>query len=83
VADRQNGSTDAQVGSVAKASGSRSLGQRAAFIATARQYGASGSAKDFEKAFMKMVRPKRTVASVAQRRRRVPVGSGGEAARHA
>jgi transposase-like protein len=81
VADRQNGSADAQAGSVAKANGSRRLGQRAAFIATARRYDANGSAKDFEKAFMKMVRPKRGVASIAKRRRRLPVGLGGEAAR--
>jgi transposase-like protein len=77
VVDRQ--SVDGEAGP----NGSRRYGQRASFIATARQYGANGSAKDFEKAFMKAVRPKRVVSSVAQRRRRVPAGTAGEAARHA
>jgi transposase-like protein len=66
----------------ANGSGHRPRGQGATFIATARQHGANGSAKDLEKAFMKLVRPKRMVSSVAQRRRRVPLGSGREAARY-
>jgi transposase-like protein len=37
--DRQNGSANVE----AKSNGSRRLGQRAAFIATARRYGANGS----------------------------------------
>ncbi len=80
VADRQKEPADVQAGSVVNANGRARRGQRASFVATAREYGASGSAKDFEKAFMKAVRPKRVVCSVAQRKRRVL--ARGEAARY-
>jgi transposase-like protein len=81
VADRQKGPADVRAGSASRANGSRRH-QRAAFIATAREYGAHGSAKDFEKAFMKAVRPKRVLSSVARRSRRVPFGPAGSAARY-
>jgi transposase-like protein len=73
VVDRQNGSAEVEA--------SRRHGQRACFISTAREYGADGSLREFGKAFMKVAPPKRLVSNVARRRRRVAVGSGGEAAR--
>jgi transposase-like protein len=81
-ADRKKGPAAVQSGSVVKASGRAQRGQRASFIATAREYGINGSAKEFEKAFIKLVPPTRVVSQVARGRRRVPVGSGGDAARY-
>jgi transposase-like protein len=82
VADRRNVPANVLAGSVVMANGRARRSQRASFIAKAREYGANGSAKDFEKAFMKAVPPKRAVSIAARRRRRLAVGSGGEAARY-
>jgi transposase-like protein len=79
IADQENGSAGAATGFVAKVSGGRRH-QRVSFIAAAREHGANGSAKHFEKAFLKVVRPKRRGS--AQRNRRVPLGARGEAARY-
>jgi transposase-like protein len=57
VADRCKG---AKAESDRKAKGRASHNQRAIFIATARQFGVNHAAKDFEKAFMRSVRFKRS-----------------------
>jgi transposase-like protein len=59
---------------------SQRRGQRASFIATTRACGADGSAKDFEKDFMKVVRPKRMVSHA--RPSRLPMPRAREAARY-
>jgi hypothetical protein len=75
VVDRQSGSADIR----AKSNGSRRRDQRARFVATAREYCPDGSVKDFEKAFMRAVQPKRVVSYQGRRRGSLPRG---EAARY-